>query len=209
MPLRRLRQADDRDARGGSQWTRDAVVLAVLEVERAVTQLSIAGTVGYILSPDADPDRDTWCTPRWLTDLLPRVDVDPASNPRSTVRADRSYMLETGENGLELPWGAMTFCNPPYGNVLPWAMRLQHEVRNGLVLGAAFLVNADHSTRWWKQLSRLLPNRLDFDQRIQFVAPPGAEPSTNNKPQSLLLNDAFLAECSSDLLVCGTLWRRT
>lgn len=172
-----------------------------------MSQLSLENTNAYVRSPDAGPDTDCWTTPRWLTDLLPHANVDPASNPRSTVRADRSYMLETGENGLELPWVGIVWCNPPYSNILPWALKLEHETRIGNVAGAAFLVNADHSTRWWKRLTRLLPNRLDFDQRIQFKAPPGAAPSTNNKPQSLLCCDEYLSRCSSDLLCVGTLWR--
>lgn len=173
-----------------------------------MSQLSIAETVGYVRDPDGDPDRNCWCTPRWLTELLPQADVDPASNPRSTVRAVRSYMLEAGENGLELPWTGLVWCNPPYGNVLPWAVKLGVEMRARRTVGAAFLVNADHSTRWWRQLVQLLPNRLDFTQRIQFTAPPGADASTNNKPQTLLCDDEYLSRCTSDLLVCGTLWRK-
>lgn len=179
-----------------------------------MSQLSLAGTTGYVLPPGADPDRDCWCTPSWLTDLLPAADVDPASNPRSTVRSRHSYQLERGQNGLELPWFGLVWCNPPYSNILPWAEKLAYEKQPWAVraapplTGAGFLVNADHSTRWWKRLVQMLPHRLDFDQRIQFKAPPGADASTNNKPQSLLMDDGFLAACSGDLLACGTLWRR-
>lgn len=173
-----------------------------------MSQLSLAATSDYVLSPDADPIRDAWTTPDWLTALLPFHDLDPCSNPNSTIPARVTYSLEAGQNGLELPWFGLVWINGPYSNLLPWAIKLEQEKRIGNVTGAAFLINADHSTRWWKRLVRQLPNRLDFDRRIQFKAPPGAAPSTNNKPQSMLMDDEYLGRCCSDLLSCGTLWRK-
>lgn len=171
-----------------------------------MTQLSIAGTVGYILDPDAPADRDSWCTPKWLTDVLPAVDVDPCSNDRSTVRSVGRYQLDRGENGLELPWFGLVFVNPPYSDILPWAGKLEQERRR--ITGCAFLVNEAHDTRWWKHLVKRggLRHRLDFDRRIAFTPPPGAAPSGNDRAQTLLLDDGFLAQCSNDLLCCGTLW---
>lgn len=150
-------------------------------------------------------DRDSWCTPAWLTALLPHVDLDPCSNARSTVRARRTYDLVRGEDGLALPWFGMVFVNPPYSDVLPWAWKLQDERE---LRSAGYLVNADSSTRWWHALRLLLPLRFDFDKRIQFDAPPGVKRSGNSKPQSLLLDETFWNACDPALQQHGTLWRR-
>jgi hypothetical protein len=148
-------------------------------------------------------DRDSWCTPRWLTDLLPRVDLDPCSNPRSTVHAEKTCSLEAGEDGLTTIWWGSVFVNPPYSDVLPWASKLcDAHGRNA----AAFLVNVDPSTAWWSVLTSRLDCALFFRKRIQFDPPPGVRPSTNSKAQVLLMNEPFLDRCNSGLLSLGVVW---
>lgn len=166
----------------------------------------------------ADLSRDAWCTPAWLTALLPLVDLDPCSNGRSTVRARRTYAMERGEDGLALPWFGMVFVNPPYSDVMPWAGRLAKVYRGGWdamkwptmdgASSAAFLVNADPSTKWWHTLRSVLPLRFDFNRRIQFVPPPGIKQSSNSKPQALLCDEQFWKACNPGLAQHGTLWRR-
>lgn len=158
-------------------------------------------------------NRDAWCTPDLLAAALPHVDVDPCSNPYSSIRADTTYMLENGQDGLLLPWFGLLYVNGPFSKLLPWAERLAselHEKRSKrTVKGAGFLVNADSSTAWWKVLTRHLPIRLDFDDRIEFKPPPGVEPSKNDRAQSLLMDEAFWKKCNRKaLLEMGTLWER-
>jgi hypothetical protein len=167
----------------------------------AIVQQSASGEASEQAS-----DRDSWCTPPWLTELLPLVDLDPCSNPRSTVRSRRVYDLARHEDGLALPWFGAVFVNPPYSSVLPWAMKMQREYQR--VTSAAFLVNADPSTRWWHVLRSIFPLRFDFNRRIQFVPPPGVKQSSNSKPQALLCDEQFWRACDSRLAQHGTLWRR-
>jgi hypothetical protein len=149
-------------------------------------------------------DRDSWCTPKWLTDLLPQVHIDPCSNSRSTVGAQRAYSLEAGEDGLGARWVGSVFVNPPFSDVLPWASKLcEMDARDA----AAFLVNVDPSTTWWSVLTSRLDCALFFRKRIQFEPPPGVRPSTNSKAQVLLMNEMFLAKCNSGLLSIGALWQ--
>jgi hypothetical protein len=163
------------------------------------------GTIVMVES-GAKGNRDSWCTPLWLAELLPEVDLDPCSNPRSHIRARKTYSLENGENGLELPWFGLLWCNGPYSELLPWAKKLDASRQE--VTGAGFLVNADHSPAWWKLLTKRLPLRLDFDDRLEFDPPPGVEPSKNDRPQTLLMDPAFWRECSQiELLKRGTLWQ--
>jgi hypothetical protein len=151
-------------------------------------------------------DRDAWCTPSWLTAALPMVDLDPCSNSRSTVRADRTYSLERGEDGLRLPWVGSVFVNPPYSDVLPWALKARDSA-SALLTACGFLVNVDTSTKWWGVLQSFLPYALFFNRRIQFEAPPGVDASMNKKPQVLLCNRRFLSGCELDAHT--TMWMRS
>lgn len=47
-----------------------------------------------------DPERGSYVTPEWLARRLPRFDLDPFSNPRSHIVADRACMLERGDDGF-------------------------------------------------------------------------------------------------------------
>ncbi len=150
-------------------------------------------------------DRDSWCTPKWLTDLLPHVSLDPCSNPRSTVSAQETYSLESGKDGLTAPWfRGSVYVNPPFSSILPWASKLCE--RNPCD-PAAFLVNVDPSCTWWRVLTSRLDCALMFSKRIQFDPPPGITPSTNSKAQALIMNEPFLAMCNSGLLNLGTVWQ--
>lgn len=152
-------------------------------------------------------DRDAYCTPDEVTAALPDVDLDPCSNPRSTVRAREGYSLEAGHDGLALPWFGLVYVNFPFSDPLPWAEKIAEERPN--LTGVGVMCNADHSPRWWHVLAELLPIRLDFDERLQFTPPPGVEPSKNDRPQTLLMDEAFWAECDQPaLLAMGKLWRR-
>src|SRR5574338_920706 len=93
----------------------------------------------------ADEGRDSWCTPKWLAELLGRFDLDPCSNPRSHISAAVHLTLEGGDNGLaeahgqrgysqhtDDAWGidrsaiasvqTRVFINPPYARkqVIRW-----------------------------------------------------------------------------------------
>lgn len=138
-----------------------------------------------LVIPASSSVRDSWCTPQWLTDLLPEVDIDPCSNERSTVKAKVS-LCGGGEydNGLCLDWTQCSvYCNPPYSNILPWAEKAR-EAQSWI-----FLVNHDHSTKWWKALRASGGSHLFlFDRRIRFEPPPGVSISSNSKPQSIVAN---------------------
>lgn len=162
----------------------------------------LGGPMEALISSPESLDRDSWTTPQWLTDLLPYVDLDPCSNVRSTVRANRTYRLDRGEDGLALPWNGMCFINPPYSDVLPWA-------RKGIEAESiGFLVNADSSTAWWREMTRYCRLMFLFAKRIQFTPPPGVRASTNSKPQALVCDEAFWDACSPELVRFGQLWRR-
>lgn len=170
-----------------------------------------------VQAPAPKPNRDAYCTPSPIANALPKkLTIDPCSNPRSIVIAKTCYTLEAGQNGLELPWFGLytgielAYVNGPFSNLLPFAQKLAHElaaIGGRKKVGAGFLVNADNSPEWWHLLVEHLHIRLDFDERQEFIPPPGVEPSKNDRPQTLLMNEVFWAACDQPaFLELGTLW---
>jgi hypothetical protein len=135
--------------------------------------------------PIAVPLTDCYCTPGWLTGMLYPVDLDPCSNPRSTVRARRTFSLEKRLNGLALPWTGSVFLNWPYSAPLPWARKVINELALGRCTEAIILCKQDSSTEWWDIATgydpvaepgsplSAPPDLWLFDKRIQFDEPPG------------------------------------
>lgn len=168
------------------------------------------------LRPAREPgegDRDSWCTPPEITAALPAVDLDPCSNPRSTVRAKVSCQLERDEDGLTVAWRGSLWLNVPFGDPEPWAIKFDAErgdPRFPTITAAGWLCNTDSTTEWWSLMIKHLPLRLDLNDRTAFVPPPGVKPSTNDRAQTLLMDDAFWRGCDQPaLLKLGTLWRRS
>lgn len=122
--------------------------------------------------PEVEIDRDTWCTPAWITEALGRVDLDPCANERSHVKAATEFDLEQrDEDGLVLASGVppdwRVFVNPPYSNVTPWIEAYAHT-------RFCFLLKLDPSTKWFELLIEqvelvLIPRRT----RVEFEPPPG------------------------------------
>ena len=163
---------------------------------------------------------DSACTPRWLTDLLPEVDLDPCSNPRSTVRAGTAYSLESGDDGLFLPWRGKVFINPPYSKPMPWIGRAIGQLVEGWIDEAIFLVKCDPSTRWWAELTKWHHSMLWlFGRRIQFDEHPdvvlkrmergGPRRSSNNFASAILhLRRGVIPAVSLPLHEVATRWVR-
>lgn len=141
--------------------------------------------------------RDCWSTPKWLTDLLPRVTLDPCSNPFSTVNATRSIQLkpapESGVlnggmrqqgDGLSFSWkGRSVFVNPPYSKIMPWARKAAE------AKAFIFLVNNVTTTKWYRELLDAGGiYKFEFNKRLKFEPPPRIKPSTNNRDQVLICN---------------------
>lgn len=71
-----------------------------------MTQLSLGGLGGIVLAPDVlEEQRGAWCSPpEWCERATERgpFDVDPFTNPRSTLKARLQCMLERGDDGFGL-----------------------------------------------------------------------------------------------------------
>lgn len=123
--------------------------------------------------PEVDIDRDTWCTPRALTEAIGGFDLDPCSNERSTVSAVIRFALDLGIDGLahaeDVAAAWRVFVNPPYSDVPPWVAAYKHT-------RFCFLLKLDTSTKWFAELLAATELILIPRKRVQFEPPPGVPP---------------------------------
>lgn len=153
------------------------------------------------------PDRDSWCTPKWLADALGSFDLDPCSNARSHIDAIYSYQLERSEDGLKLltsKWmdasSVKTFINPPYssGQVMRWAQAYAHT-------RFCFLVRFDPSTAWYRFLYQRSGLVCVPRKRVNFEPPPGVKAFSNVYPHVLFF--ARLEDASEQIKRLSFAWR--
>jgi hypothetical protein len=121
---------------------------------------------------------DQTCTPKFLADLLPLVDLDPASNSRSHIRARWAYSLEKGLDGLKLPWRGTVFINWPFSFPEPFAEKAIHEMTIGNCTDLIVLCKLDTGTEWYRTITSRIPGapgplsrppeRWDFHKRVQY-----------------------------------------
>lgn len=129
-----------------------------------------------------DADRDWWCTPQWLVDIVReslggQIDFDPCSNPLSVVGA--SFTMTAAENGLSRPWdhGLRIYCNPPYSDPTPWAEACAAAAANNCRVVGCF--KSDTSNMWWHRHIWEKATAVCFPKRrVQFNPPPGVEASS-------------------------------
>lgn len=133
--------------------------------------------------------KTTWMTPsvyiEAARDVLGGIDLDPASSPLANehILAKRFYSLETGEDGLELPWSGTVWLNPPYGKLESHKHRSGQDVWSTLMLSyhatgdvpaGIMLLNAVPDRAWFKPLWRY--PMVFTDHRIRFIDPDRGEP---------------------------------
>jgi hypothetical protein len=144
--------------------------------------------------------RGTWCTPKWLADLLGWIDVDPCSNERSHVRAQLEVRLADDGDGLydlTVPGSFKhrgqliraerfnrVFVNPPYahGEVIKWVLHYLHT-------RFMYLLRWDPSTEWFWSLMQVATHVWFPERRIDFEPPPRIKSSSNPFPHGLYMRD--------------------
>lgn len=147
-----------------------------------------------------DDGRDSWCTPRWLAELLGYFNLDPCSNARSHIQAKHVANYQLGGDGLldnmaPGSWrshsaktinspdsSCRTFINPPYarGQAVRWIRHWKHT-------NFTFLLRWDPSTKWFAELLPKCAYVWFPNQRINFEPPPGVTSSSNPFPHALYM----------------------
>ena len=122
-----------------------------------------------------------WRTPQGVYDKLNEefhFDFDPCpANPTVWMNSGVSLFHPTFD-GLSVPWGQSTFCNPPYGReVGKWIKKGWQESLLGKTV--VLLVAARTDTAWWhdyclKGEIRFIRGRLRFDDQKNSAPFPSA-----------------------------------
>lgn len=135
-------------------------------------------------------ESDNWCTQPELTWDLGYFDLDPCSNPNSTVIAGINLMLEHGDNGLTYDWAELSaFVNHPYSDPWPWCDKIFYHKGPFICLP-----KLDTTTKWWHRLMERLDVRwAPFKKRIKFVMP-GKKRLTANFPSALVWGNRNLPQ---------------
>lgn len=116
-----------------------------------------------------DIRKTRWLTPRPLVESLGHFDLDPCGAPGWEL-ADRTFLLENGEDGLELPWEGRVWCNPPYGKeAYPFLRRMVQHRHGTALIFARVETEMFFETVWEGATSVLfLKGRLTFLDDLTF-----------------------------------------
>ena len=111
-------------------------------------------------------------------------DLDVAASAFNAL-ADRYYDEEI--DGLAQPWNAESvWCNPPYGNILPWVIRAIEEVENDNAGVVVMCLPARTSTPWF-QIGLAHGEAYFIEGRVSFIDPQTGQPKKGNFEHTVIL----------------------
>lgn len=138
--------------------------------------------------PDA-LDSDAWYTPPWIFEGL-NVDIDldvaAPAEPLEWIPARQRYTV--AEDGLNLPWFGLVWCNPPYSAPTAWCRRWSEHPSGGFLL-----IRADLSTGGPFRAFSAASSLYVPPKRIQFVNGQGGTTGAVNF-SSVLLGRGYVAD---------------
>ena len=135
-------------------------------------------------------------------------------------------MLETGHDGLKLPWHGRVWMNHPYSSPMPWMVKLHEERAAWRCRESLVLAKLDPSTEWWAHLTDPQFGPCDvwvFKRRINHDIPPAVladmqrrheskgrkgKVNTSNNFASALVHHRGFAGARLDLHDVAQLWNR-
>jgi len=161
---------------------------------------------GTVRGDSRDPLRGEWCTPKWLAEAVGFFGLDPFSNARSHVRANRVLWLERGDCGFGDGTRGSFRCATTGQHVASCETRvwIQPPYARGFVMRAfehyghtrfVALLRFDPRPPWFdafydaSELVAVL--RSDPDGRpFGFEPPPGVKASSSTFPHALFFSRA-------------------
>lgn len=126
---------------------------------------------------------DRYFTPQVVLDNVAEqwgvIDLDPCHDPDPAclVRAELVYDIREGCNGLVLPWRGKVFCNMPYSDPAPWALRAVQHALASPENEALLLVNATPGSAWWARWVWPHARVCFLKGRLKFGRPSGVKPT--------------------------------
>ena len=123
-----------------------------------------------------------WLTPRHLVDPLGEFDLDPAGAPGYSL-ARRTFQIDDGQDGLELPWEGRVWLNPPYGKLAePFMERLADHNR-----GTALIFARTETRNWHKNVWPKASGILFLKGRVSFLTAEQKSVTNNSGAPSALI----------------------
>jgi phage N-6-adenine-methyltransferase len=128
-------------------------------------------------STTPESEQDCAQTPWWFiesiedyTNLRIELDVCCAAN---TAKSCTYFSLDDGEDALNLPWGDVNWCNPPYSNPTPWVLKSADESERGLT---TMMLIPDKAEVGYTRLARQYADTvIHMPFRLNFLRPDGSE----------------------------------
>ena len=155
------------------------------------------GWLGGENQNDGSRQRETrWLTPTHLVEPLGKFDLDPCGAPGHRL-AERTYQIDDGEDGLELPWEGRVWLNPPYGKQAEPFLKKMVQHGHGTALVFARTETKSFHENVWQAATACLFLR----GRVSFLHSDGTKASANAGAPSVLV--AYGAEDAAALLLSG------
>lgn len=155
------------------------------------------GWLGGENQNDGSRQRETrWLTPSYLVEPLGGFDLDPCGAPGHAL-AERTYQIDDGEDGLELPWEGRVWLNPPYGKQTePFLKKMVQHGHGTALIFARTETKSFHENVWQAATSCLF-----LRGRVSFLHSDGSKASANAGAPSVLV--AYGVEDAAALLRSG------
>lgn len=139
--------------------------------------------------------KETWITPKFITDELGKFDLDPCSAPEMPYKiADKEYRLP--EDGLNLPWNGRVWLNPPYGKkTFDWINKLSNHKD-----GIALIFARTETKGFYKEIWQKAHSLFFLKGRVNFLNHKFEVKSSGNAPSCLVsysVNDSDIIKNSN------------
>ena len=107
--------------------------------------------------------------------------------PEDDALSDDIAWITEGRHMLDSGDIYRIYCNPPYTNVLPWVEKAHAEAQKSPSAVVCLVAHAGLATEWFARAVELATEIRLCRPRIQFVAPPGVQQSSNARDSVVMV----------------------
>ena len=128
--------------------------------------------------------KDCWQTPKFVFDHYNNKHKfvrDVAASSENKL-CDEYYSEK--HNALEQNWSRVSWCNPPYSNIMPWVSKAIHEMNLGRK--TVMLIPADTSVKWFKLAFENCSSCEFISGRLAFINAETQKPVSGNNKGSVV-----------------------
>lgn len=136
-----------------------------------------------------DYDPDTWRTPTEVFKLAEKImgqkfNFDAACTTENKM-CEHGAFFDQGISGLDVQWGSVTWCNPPYSDIEPWILKAALE--RDRLKKSCLLIPCDPSTKNFRLCVDLGAKIYMISGRLAFLHPVTGKPIHGIKTGSMLV----------------------